>query len=261
MKWVQDHISKFGGDPEQVTIFGESAGGISIMAHLVSPWSKGLFHRAIVQSGPLVSAKVLHMSHPPEHYAKIMIEDLETEDEIEQLNSLQLLDLLQNVPLKDIVARNGLFEKFMFMSIPWKPLVDNYASKPFIPTDPKILISEGNYNQVPIMIGGNTNEGCMYLVQFLANEERFEEVAEDFDNFGPQLFLGLDEDDVTEQDSATANLIKNEYLDGLHTNFTKDNWKRISDIFSDVLFLVPTDQQARLFQDSMEHPVYYYRYK
>ena len=49
MKWVQDHISKFGGDPEQVTIFGESAGGISIMAHLVSPWSKGLFQKAIVQ--------------------------------------------------------------------------------------------------------------------------------------------------------------------------------------------------------------------
>ena len=80
MKWVQAHISKFGGDPDQVTIFGESAGGISIMAHLVSPWSKGLFQKAIVQSGPLVSAKVLHMSHPPEHYAKIMIEDLEPED-------------------------------------------------------------------------------------------------------------------------------------------------------------------------------------
>ena len=47
MKWVQTHISKFGGDPDQVTIFGESAGGISIMAHLVSPWSKGLFQKAI----------------------------------------------------------------------------------------------------------------------------------------------------------------------------------------------------------------------
>ena len=55
MNWVQDHISRFGGDPNQVTIFGESAGGISIMAHLLSPWSKGLFQRAIVQSGPMVN--------------------------------------------------------------------------------------------------------------------------------------------------------------------------------------------------------------
>ena len=55
MKWVKKHISMFGGNPEQVTIFGESAGGISIMSHLISPWSKGLFQRAIVQSGPLVS--------------------------------------------------------------------------------------------------------------------------------------------------------------------------------------------------------------
>ena len=56
MNWVKNHISRFGGDPNQVTIFGESAGGISIMAHLLSPWSKGLFQRAIVQSGPMVSS-------------------------------------------------------------------------------------------------------------------------------------------------------------------------------------------------------------
>ena len=99
------------------------------------------------------------------------------------------------------------------------------------------------------------------MIQFLANEEMFSEVAEDFDNLGPLLFLGLDEDDVTEHDSATVNLIKNEYLDGLHTNFTKDNWQRISNIFTDLLFLIPTDQQAMLFQESMDHPVYYYRYK
>ena len=88
------------------------------------------------------------MSHPPEHYAKLMIEDLDLEDEIDQLNSLQLLQTLQKVPVDQIVARNGMFEKFMFMSVPWKPLVDAYASKPFIPYDPKILISEGDYNKV-----------------------------------------------------------------------------------------------------------------
>ena len=63
MKWVKKHISMFGGNPEQVTIFGESAGGISIMSHLISPWSKGLFQRAIVQSGPLVSFYLIWVIH------------------------------------------------------------------------------------------------------------------------------------------------------------------------------------------------------
>ena len=52
-KWVQRNIQAFGGDPKKVTIFGESAGGMSISYHLVSKESRGLFHKAIVQSGTL----------------------------------------------------------------------------------------------------------------------------------------------------------------------------------------------------------------
>ena len=52
-KWVQGNIQSFGGDPQKVTIFGESAGGMSVSYHLVSKASRGLFQRAIVQSGTL----------------------------------------------------------------------------------------------------------------------------------------------------------------------------------------------------------------
>jgi len=51
LKWVQRNIAAFGGDPSNVTIFGQSAGGTSVMANLASPKSEGLFHRAIVESG------------------------------------------------------------------------------------------------------------------------------------------------------------------------------------------------------------------
>lgn len=51
LQWVQDNIAEFGGDPDNVTIFGESAGGHSVLTHVVSPQSAGLFHKAIVQSG------------------------------------------------------------------------------------------------------------------------------------------------------------------------------------------------------------------
>ena len=51
LNWVQDNISQFGGDPGNVTIFGVSAGGMAVNMLMVSPLSRGLFHKAIAQSG------------------------------------------------------------------------------------------------------------------------------------------------------------------------------------------------------------------
>ena len=51
LKWVQRNIAAFGGDPKNVTIFGESAGGVSVHTHLTSPLSRDLFQKAIIQSG------------------------------------------------------------------------------------------------------------------------------------------------------------------------------------------------------------------
>ena len=53
--WVKKNIRYFGGDPGKVTIFGESAGSMSVNFHLLSPQSRGLFHRAILQSGTAIS--------------------------------------------------------------------------------------------------------------------------------------------------------------------------------------------------------------
>jgi len=63
LQWVQRNIAAFGSDPKAVTIFGESAGGGSVMVHLTSPLSRGLFHRAMMQSPgvPTARAKVLPM--------------------------------------------------------------------------------------------------------------------------------------------------------------------------------------------------------
>lgn len=52
-RWIQDNIISFGGNPSRVTLFGESAGAASIVAHLIAPGSRGLFKRGILQSGSL----------------------------------------------------------------------------------------------------------------------------------------------------------------------------------------------------------------
>ena len=55
MSWVQENIAYFGGNPNSVTIFGESAGSLSVAMHLLTPKSNGLFHKAIMQSGTAIA--------------------------------------------------------------------------------------------------------------------------------------------------------------------------------------------------------------
>uniref|UniRef100_H2RYP9 Carboxylic ester hydrolase n=1 Tax=Takifugu rubripes TaxID=31033 RepID=H2RYP9_TAKRU len=79
LKWVQEHIHNFGGDPDLVTIFGESAGGISVSLLLLSPLSEGLFHRAIAESGTVYSHKSINPSlHLSIHTDCIKNLDMET---------------------------------------------------------------------------------------------------------------------------------------------------------------------------------------
>jgi para-nitrobenzyl esterase len=69
LQWVQQNIHLFGGDPEQVTIYGESAGGCSVCYHLVSPLSRGLFKNAIVESGPCIGPWGIRSSSNLEAFA------------------------------------------------------------------------------------------------------------------------------------------------------------------------------------------------
>ena len=73
LRWVQQNIAYFGGNPGQVTIFGASAGGTSVSSLVVSPMSKGLFHRAIMQSGVALLPDLISDTHERVYTVSVLI--------------------------------------------------------------------------------------------------------------------------------------------------------------------------------------------
>ncbi|CAH0589988.1 unnamed protein product [Chrysodeixis includens] len=160
LKWVKKNIRSFGGDPDNVTIFGESAGSSAVAYHLLSPMSKGLFEKAILQSGSALSPWALQSE--PLKTASLLAAQMgyKTENPLELYNffkSSKAEDLLKHrVPREkgDIVLSENIFVPCIEKSIP--------GVETFLPDTPYTLLSKGQYNKVPVIIGFNNREGYYF---------------------------------------------------------------------------------------------------
>ncbi|XP_066272002.1 acetylcholinesterase-like [Branchiostoma lanceolatum] len=153
LQWVQDNIERFGGDPDRVTIFGNSAGGASAHFHLLSPSSSGLFRRAILQSGAAFSGWAL----TPREVAMTRGRALASALGCKQPEVRDMVDCLRGSSAEDIV--DNQFEDG-FLDFGFTPMVDGN----FLTSDPFDLADRDRSN-VDVMAGFTTNEGSIFIAQ------------------------------------------------------------------------------------------------
>jgi para-nitrobenzyl esterase len=151
LEWVRDNIAAFGGDPGNVTIFGESGGGAKVSVLLAMPAAEGLFHRAIIESGP--GLRMMTCARATEQVEKLLKELGIPQGEVERLN---------DVPVERIFAANSRVYNNPLSG--WSPVVDGQAlpQHPFDPVAPSISAN------VPLIVGTNKDEATLFL---LANAE------------------------------------------------------------------------------------------
>jgi len=159
LQWVQRNIAAFGGDPKAVTIFGESAGGGSVMVHLTSPLSRGLFQRAILQSPaiPTARAKVIPLTELADAeklavaYAASLGVMGESPEVLKALRALPASRLVEEASTRAVIAK-------LFAGASAIGVGGAIRDGKLVVEAPESALAAGRQTMVPVVVGANDRD-------------------------------------------------------------------------------------------------------
>ncbi|KAJ8686610.1 hypothetical protein QAD02_022404 [Eretmocerus hayati] len=257
LRFVRDHIAAFGGDPNSVTISGQSAGARCVYMHMLSPMSKGLFHRAIAHSGSPIFAE------PTPHDQKNLA--------IKQAQFLncptdsmdKMFDCLRSKPSEAFGNSVGRFHEWHGDPIlVWLPVVEPNIPgvERFLPAEPVDLIRSGNFNQVPLLTGVTQDEFGYVNIRAVeaaqkGDDSTFVELNRKWDQLAPISFL---------YQRGTA---RSRYISGQLLQFyfhgkpiSLGNSIGRAHLYGDSITIFPVHKASSLIAASSRQPTYFFEF-
>ena len=174
LRWVRQNIAAFGGDPHNLTVFGQSAGASCIGYLMVSPLARGLFDRAILESPDILFTASPELSKDFAGLTSMETIGLAVTPHISELQNMGDSQIIAraNAAAQQLLGPGGTGRSRLrpetslnhpgYVQVPWAPIVDGYV----IPAQPAKLYAENRYLHIPTMAGTNTNEGSLFLMRY-----------------------------------------------------------------------------------------------
>ncbi|XP_022117453.2 esterase FE4-like [Pieris rapae] len=246
LRWVKENIAAFGGNPNNITIFGESAGAVSVSHHIMSPASRGLFSRAILQSGSALAPWGLQ--HDPLETAR----NLAKEFGYYGKDPLEIYKTLSNRSIEELINAIKFKENknYITAEILFAPCVENVIPgiEPVITKHPVDTIISGNYTKVPMIIGYNDQEGIYF-------------VAKDFGTSLKQKPNDILHGDLEFPSELSKNASMQEINKYYFSSGKEDFIMDMINLYSDLHFKYPAVIESELYARTSDQPIYYYLFK
>ncbi|XP_014244090.1 venom carboxylesterase-6-like [Cimex lectularius] len=251
MKWVQNNIKRFGGDPGKVVLAGMSAGAASVHFHMLSPKSKGLFNKAIALSGSALCPWA--QAENSKKKAEIIAEKLGCP----VASSLEMVECLKNRPANQIVQLSKLFIPWLYSPFsPFGPVVEPKNPTSFIEVLPSDIIKNKSAADIPFLLSFTSAEGLYPGAEILGNKAVANELSDKWDSLLPHLLDFNFTVDDARKDSVGQKL-KTHFVPDEDIFKNKDGFIRM---LSERLFTLPVAVTAKLHAKYYSSPVHVYQF-
>ncbi|CAB3225669.1 unnamed protein product [Arctia plantaginis] len=248
LKWVQRNIAGFGGDPNLVTISGCSAGSVSVMLHMVSPMSKGLFHRAIAMSGG-ATAKVpsptsrLDLAEKQAKISKCPVD-----------NTTALFECLKTKDWSEIAGSLLGFYEFGYDPLTlFRHIVElDFGQERFLDMEPMDAIRQGKMHEVPFIISQTSDEFFWKAFTILENKTLLNAMNTEWDTVAPISFA-LPRNETHHRLAK----LRQAYFGDAELAKDEKTADSLGKLYADAITSFPVHRMANLMCRHSKQPVYY----
>nr|XP_023021546.1 acetylcholinesterase [Leptinotarsa decemlineata] len=249
IRWIKDNAAAFGGDPDLITLFGESAGGGSISIHLISPVTKGLVRRGIMQSGTMNAPWSYMSGERAEQIGKILIQDCGCNVSLLENSPRKVMDCMRAVDAKTISLQQWNSYSGI-LGFPSTPTIEGVL----LPKHPMDMLAEGDYEDMEILLGSNHDEGTYFLLY---------DFIDFFEKDGPSFLQREKYHDIIDTIFKNMSRLERDAIVFQYTNWEHVhdgylNQKMIGDVVGDYFFVCPTNNFAEVAADRGMKVFYYY---